>query len=108
MSIVLGTALAFSRRGHEVFPVNWPIERDGHYFAPAAAIAAGGHAAATLQNIHTESWHHGVCFLPRQTQQKSNAGSAMLLPRPTLALSLIVSSFSTSTRDTPAMRALRL
>jgi hypothetical protein len=31
MSGALGTALAFARRGHAVFPVNWPVEENGRF-----------------------------------------------------------------------------
>jgi hypothetical protein len=38
---VLATALAFARHGHAVFPVNWPVERDGRLFCSCGSDSRG-------------------------------------------------------------------
>jgi hypothetical protein len=41
VSVVLATALAFARRGHAVFPVNWPVERNGKLVCSCGGDARG-------------------------------------------------------------------
>jgi hypothetical protein len=38
---VLGTGLAFGRHGHGVFPVNWPVERDGKLVCSCGSDSRG-------------------------------------------------------------------
>lgn len=41
MSTILATALAFARHGHAVFPVNWPVERDGRLVCSCGGDSRG-------------------------------------------------------------------
>jgi hypothetical protein len=38
---VFPTAIAFARHGHPVFPVNWPVERDGRLFCSCGSDSRG-------------------------------------------------------------------
>jgi hypothetical protein len=57
---MIGPALAFARHGHAVFPVNWPVERDGRRLCSCGSDSHGQPCKAPAKHPYGKLAPHGL------------------------------------------------